>query len=86
MHRGGWPLRNLGDGDDYAFGTHRQRAALRVGANGVKLGVGFFLGADAGGVLGRAEIVDKIGADEEDAVLGFVFINFLCSYTMKSFK
>ncbi len=47
---------------------------MRVGADGVKLGVGFLVRADAGRILRWAEIVNEFGADEEEAVSDFVFI------------
>ncbi len=65
----------LGDVDDCAFGADCQGAAFGIGADGVELGVGFFLGADAGGILGRAKIVDEFGSDQEEAAAGFVSVS-----------
>ena len=56
---------SLGNGDDCTFGADGEGATLRIGADGVELGVGFLLGADASGIFGWAEIVDEIGAHEE---------------------
>ena len=67
----------LRDRGNRAFGAYDQSSAGGIGTDGVELEIGLFVGADAGGVLWWAEIVDEFRADEEEAVAGLVFILIL---------
>src|SRR5271154_5455111 len=67
------PMCRSRDGGDGAFGADEDGSAGGVGAEGVELDAGFFGWADAGGVLGRAEVVDKFWGGDEEADVGLVF-------------
>src|SRR5579863_3531451 len=52
---------------DGAFGADDQGSAFGVGADGIELDAGLFLGADAARVVRGTEVEDEVVADEEKA-------------------
>src|SRR5579862_2849043 len=67
-----WP--SLGDGRDRAVGAHKQDSTGGVRADRVELQAGSLRRTDTGGVIGRAEIIDRFTGDNPETDVGLVIV------------